>query len=38
MEKTNNVEINIEMSWQEINQAACEESSFNNIGCWKEFD
>ena len=29
---------NTEKSWQEINQAACEESSFNNIGCWHEFD
>lgn len=34
MENTNNTE----KSWQEINQASCEESSFNNIGCWKEFD
>ena len=38
MENINNLDTNVEISWQEINQAECEEASFNNIGCWKEFD
>lgn len=38
MDNINIVEANVEVSWQEVNQAACEEESFNNIGCWKEFD
>lgn len=39
MDKINeNLELDLEVSWNEINQNECDDASFNNMGCWKEFD